>query len=148
MGATEAHRLPRVPRVRRPSAESLRLPPRRGPSVHHDGPDPGPGPGFGPGLGPGLGLGLGLGPGGGRRQATPPEPQLSDEERREALRRQRQPIHVIGRAMYETSGIPAEWAPKCNEWVDELWLPSEFNMRTFAAAGVGAARVRVRVRVS
>ena len=117
--------------------------------MHRDGPDPGPGPGpgFVPGLGPGLGLGLGLGPGGGRRQATPPEPQLSDEERREALRRQRQPIHVIGRAMYETSGIPAEWARKCNEWVDELWLPSEFNMRTFAAAGVGAVRVRVRVRV-
>ena len=86
-----------------PSSASLRLPRRGGPrsSLQRHG----------------LGLGAD------RQQAAPPEPELSEEARREARRLQRQPIHVIGRAMYETSGIPPDWADKCNEWVDEVPLP-------------------------
>ena len=74
----------------------------------------------------------GLGLGGDRQQAAPPEPKRSDEARREARRLQRQPIHVIGRAMYETSGVPPDWAGKCNEWVDEVRLPSAPRLHTAA----------------
>ena len=41
----------------------------------------------------------------------------------------------IGLTMLETDGIPAQWADCCNE-LDEVWLPSEFNARTFRAGGV------------
>ena len=45
--------------------------------------------------------------------------------------------------MFETDGIPGDWAEKCNEWVDEVWLPSEFNRQTFAAHGVDEARLQL-----
>ena len=46
------------------------------------------------------------------------------------------PLYVIGRSMFETSALPSDWADQCNQWADELWLPSEFNRDTFAAHGV------------
>ena len=53
------------------------------------------------------------------------------------------PLLVVGRSMFETDGIPEHWPAKCNKWVDEVWLPSEFNRRTFAEHGVEASRLRV-----
>lgn len=41
----------------------------------------------------------------------------------------------IGRTMFETDRLPAEWVAKCNE-MDEIWVPSDFNLETFARAGV------------
>ena len=41
----------------------------------------------------------------------------------------------VGRTMFETDALPAHWVERCNER-DELWLPSQFNRETFAAAGV------------
>ncbi|MBW2429336.1 MAG: glycosyltransferase, partial [Deltaproteobacteria bacterium] len=41
----------------------------------------------------------------------------------------------IGRTTFETNGLPADWIQKCN-LMDEIWVPSEFNMQTFKAAGV------------
>ncbi|RLT47240.1 MAG: glycosyltransferase, partial [Chloroflexi bacterium] len=41
----------------------------------------------------------------------------------------------IGRTMFETEGLPANWVARCNE-MDEIWVPGEFNQRTFVAAGV------------
>lgn len=41
----------------------------------------------------------------------------------------------IGRTMFETDRIPEEWVSKCNE-MDEIWVPTDFNIGTFAAAGV------------
>ena len=67
----------------------------------------------------------------------------TEEERREARWLHRQPIYTIGRSMFETSGIPSDWAQSCNEWVDEVWLPSEFNRKTFADAGVEPGRLFV-----
>jgi glycosyltransferase involved in cell wall biosynthesis len=41
----------------------------------------------------------------------------------------------IGRTMFETDRIPDDWVPHCNT-AHEVWVPSDFNLETFAAAGV------------
>lgn len=41
----------------------------------------------------------------------------------------------IGYTMLEADGIPAEWVRMCNE-MDEVWVPSTFNAKTFRACGV------------
>lgn len=41
----------------------------------------------------------------------------------------------VGRTMFETDRIPADWAACCNA-MDEVWVPSQFNVETFAASGV------------
>lgn len=41
----------------------------------------------------------------------------------------------IGRTMFETDKIPAAWVNVCNN-MDEVWVPTHFNLETFAAAGV------------
>lgn len=46
------------------------------------------------------------------------------------------PQCVVGRSMYETSSIPANWVEPCNTRVHELLVPSTFNAETFKAAGV------------
>jgi glycosyltransferase involved in cell wall biosynthesis len=48
----------------------------------------------------------------------------------------------IGRTAFATDRIPAGWAAACNA-VAEVWVPSRFNMETFAAAGVDLERLRV-----
>ena len=48
----------------------------------------------------------------------------------------------VGRTMFETDRIPDGWLERCNA-MDEVWLPSEFNRRTFEEAGVEAPRLRV-----
>ncbi|MDQ3870164.1 MAG: glycosyltransferase [Chloroflexota bacterium] len=46
----------------------------------------------------------------------------------------------VGRTMFETDRIPADWVGRCNE-MDEVWVPSRFNLETFAASGVGEDRL-------
>lgn len=41
----------------------------------------------------------------------------------------------IGRTMFETDRIPASWVKTCND-MDETWVPTKFNLETFARAGV------------
>jgi glycosyltransferase involved in cell wall biosynthesis/tetratricopeptide (TPR) repeat protein len=41
----------------------------------------------------------------------------------------------IGRTMFETDRIPQDWADRCNR-LDEVWVPSPFNVESFAAGGV------------
>jgi glycosyltransferase involved in cell wall biosynthesis len=48
----------------------------------------------------------------------------------------------IGRTAFGTDRIPDGWSRRCNA-MDEVWLPSEFNRETFAAAGVHADKLRV-----
>ncbi len=48
----------------------------------------------------------------------------------------------IGRTTFETDGLPADWVRKCN-LMDEIWVPSEFNMRTFESAGVSSRLFKV-----
>jgi len=46
----------------------------------------------------------------------------------------------IGRTMFETNRIPEEWVAKCNE-MDEIWVPTDFNIETFAASGVNSKKL-------
>lgn len=43
--------------------------------------------------------------------------------------------YKIGYTMLETTGIPAEWVRQCN-MMDEVWVPSTFNVKTFQDSGV------------
>ncbi len=41
----------------------------------------------------------------------------------------------IGRTMFETDRIAPDWVTACNQ-MDEIWVPSAFNVETFAQSGV------------
>ena len=43
--------------------------------------------------------------------------------------------YKIGFTMLETTGIPREWVRQCN-MMDEVWVPSQFNVETFRNSGV------------
>jgi glycosyltransferase involved in cell wall biosynthesis/tetratricopeptide (TPR) repeat protein len=47
----------------------------------------------------------------------------------------------VGRTMFETDRLPADWVAKCNQ-LDEIWVPSRFNLQTFAASGVERAKLQ------
>ncbi|MBJ7456800.1 MAG: glycosyltransferase family 4 protein, partial [Thermoleophilia bacterium] len=51
-------------------------------------------------------------------------------------------LPVIGATCFETQGLPASWVEACNS-VREVWVPSSFNLRTFADAGVDPERIHV-----
>jgi glycosyltransferase involved in cell wall biosynthesis len=61
-----------------------------------------------------------------------------------ALRRAlpREVRRVIGCTIFETDRLPDGWAEGCRE-VDELWVPTQFNLETFSRAGVEPGRIRV-----
>jgi glycosyltransferase involved in cell wall biosynthesis len=44
--------------------------------------------------------------------------------------------------MFETTGIPANWVQPLNQ-LDEVWVPSSFNLDTFSACGVPRHKLRV-----
>lgn len=48
----------------------------------------------------------------------------------------------IGLTMIETTGLHRSWVEACNR-MDEIWVPSEFNRKTFIESGVQADKVRV-----
>ena len=43
----------------------------------------------------------------------------------------------VGRTMFETDCLPPDWVARCND-LDEVWVPSRFNVESFRAAGVRA----------
>lgn len=51
-------------------------------------------------------------------------------------------VRRIGCTIFETDGLPPGWAEMCNA-MDEVWVPSHFNLETFAAAGVEAHKLAV-----
>ena len=61
-----------------------------------------------------------------------------------ALARRTHPAHsyYVGSTMFETAGVPAGWATAANA-MDEIWVPSTFNQRTFAASGIFADKLHV-----
>ena len=48
----------------------------------------------------------------------------------------------IGRTMFETDRISPDWVTACNQ-MDEIWVPSAFNIETFASSGVERDKLRV-----
>ena len=51
-------------------------------------------------------------------------------------------VPVVGATCFETEGLPPSWVGEC-EAVREVWVPSAFNRRTFADAGVDPERLHV-----
>jgi hypothetical protein len=43
--------------------------------------------------------------------------------------------------MSESTPISPRWVVNCNEKVDEVWVPSEFHVEIFTAAGVHRDKV-------
>ena len=50
--------------------------------------------------------------------------------------------YSIGRSMFETDRISPHWVAACNR-MDEVWVPSQFNVETFAASGVERSKLVV-----
>lgn len=48
----------------------------------------------------------------------------------------------IGCTIFETDRIPTRWAALCNQ-MDEIWVPSQFNVETFAQSGVERHKLQV-----
>lgn len=53
------------------------------------------------------------------------------------LFRQLNPVmkYYVGYTTFETDSIPNTWVDSCNQ-MDEIWVPSTFNQKTFSKAGV------------
>ncbi|HUG13462.1 MAG TPA: glycosyltransferase [Thermomicrobiales bacterium] len=47
----------------------------------------------------------------------------------------------IGRTMLETDRLPPSWVDRANR-MDEVWVPSDYNIETFAHAGVDSRKLR------
>jgi len=50
--------------------------------------------------------------------------------------------YKVGRTTFETDRIPDGWCEHCNAF-DEIWVPSYFNLETFARAGVAENKLHV-----
>lgn len=48
----------------------------------------------------------------------------------------------IGITLFETDRIPKDWASLCNT-MDEIWVPTKFNYRTFTKYGVDPSKVEI-----
>lgn len=54
-----------------------------------------------------------------------------------AFRRDPGAVYNIGRTVFETDRLSEEWVIRCN-LMDEIWVPTTFNVETFRASGVVA----------
>lgn len=53
----------------------------------------------------------------------------------------RGPINIV-RTMFETTGIPDHWVQPLSQ-LDEIWVPSSFNIDTFSACGIPRHKLRL-----
>ncbi|MBI2560779.1 MAG: glycosyltransferase [Planctomycetes bacterium] len=60
------------------------------------------------------------------------------------LFRQLKPVmkYYVGYTTFETDSIPNTWVDSCNQ-MDEIWVPSTFNQKTFCKAGVDPEKIFV-----
>lgn len=59
-----------------------------------------------------------------------------------SIRNVPEPSARIGCTIFETDRIPGYWVDACNN-MDEIWVPSEFNRKTFRNSGVKPEKLRV-----
>lgn len=52
-----------------------------------------------------------------------------------AFQRDPYAIYNIGRTVFETDRLPPDWISRCNT-MDEIWVPTQFNLMTFKKSGV------------
>jgi glycosyltransferase involved in cell wall biosynthesis len=55
-------------------------------------------------------------------------------------------IGRVWRTMFETNALPLNWIEKANH-VDQVWVPSRFNLETFKLAGIEPEKLRVLPQV-
>ncbi len=60
----------------------------------------------------------------------------------EILEPSRAGFPCAGRTMFETDSLPASWVSRCNT-MNRIWVPSEFNIRTFTKGGVEPHRLKI-----
>lgn len=48
----------------------------------------------------------------------------------------------IARTVFETDRIPEKWVPRLNQ-MDEIWVPSHFDLETFSLSGVDRKKLKV-----
>lgn len=48
----------------------------------------------------------------------------------------------VARTMFETDSLPATWIPRLID-LDEVWVPTEFNLETFVRGGIPESRLRI-----
>lgn len=58
------------------------------------------------------------------------------------LRRHPKALLSVGRLMFETDRIPDDWLRPIGQ-MDEVWVPSRFNVETFSRSGVPAEKLHV-----
>jgi glycosyltransferase involved in cell wall biosynthesis/GT2 family glycosyltransferase/tetratricopeptide (TPR) repeat protein len=58
------------------------------------------------------------------------------------FRRHPRAVWNVGRTMFESDRLPAAWVGPCNE-MDEIWVPSTFNVETFSRSGVAREKLFV-----
>jgi glycosyltransferase involved in cell wall biosynthesis len=51
-------------------------------------------------------------------------------------------LKKIGYTIFETDRIPKHWVKYCNQ-MDELWVPSRFNLETFTRSGVKPEKIKL-----
>ncbi|EME29340.1 glycosyl transferase family 1 [Galdieria sulphuraria] len=44
--------------------------------------------------------------------------------------------YKVGRTVFESDSVPKSWIEPVNKFVDELWVPSQFNVQGFQSSGV------------
>lgn len=59
-----------------------------------------------------------------------------------AFKRNPQAAWNVGRTMFETDSLPESWVDPCNS-MDEIWVPTDFNLETFRKAGVTVPLLKV-----
>ncbi|GJD10615.1 hypothetical protein Gasu2_47950 [Galdieria sulphuraria] len=62
---------------------------------------------------------------------------MEDEESKSNSRKKNSKM-----TMFETDGIPKMWQTHLN-YVDEIWIPSQFNFETFSRSGVDPSRLHI-----
>eukprot|EP01080_Neovahlkampfia_damariscottae_P006696 gene6696-10861_t len=53
-----------------------------------------------------------------------------------------EPKYLVGRSMYESTGIPLNWKDPANDRADEIWVPSKFLVNAFINSGISASKVK------
>jgi glycosyltransferase involved in cell wall biosynthesis/tetratricopeptide (TPR) repeat protein len=56
------------------------------------------------------------------------------------FRRHPMAMRNIGRCVFDVDGLPPLWVAACNQ-MDEIWVPSSFNVETFAGSGVAREKL-------
>lgn len=69
--------------------------------------------------------------------------QIHEDNNESGEKKEHVEYYFVGRSMFETDRIPSDWLEVANDpdVVDEIWVPSEFNVGTFSKAGVKAEKL-------